>query len=128
MKTFPFAATLDYTFVFFFFTLVTGPRRSLILKPSDTRVSNTSPPRYHSTFLAGGRPLAVPEARLSSELGAVELADALLQPLLLPGHVDNQSIVPAQVSSLNKKTSHPRLEARFVPKKRCLAIQGCLRR
>jgi len=38
--------------VFFLFsTLVTGPRRSLSLKLSDTRVSNMSPPRNHCTFL-----------------------------------------------------------------------------
>ena len=32
---------------FFLFTLVSGPRRSLSLKLSDTRASNTSPPGYH---------------------------------------------------------------------------------
>ena len=39
---------------FFFFTLVTGPRSSLSLKLSDTRVyapQRTSPPRNHCTFL-----------------------------------------------------------------------------
>jgi len=44
--------TLDLAFFFCFFTLVTGPRRSLSLKLSDTRVyENTSPPRNHRTFL-----------------------------------------------------------------------------
>ena len=51
----------------------------------------------------GVRPLAVAEARLSRKFRAVELADALLQTLLLPSHVDHQGIVPAQVSSLIEK-------------------------
>jgi len=34
----------------FFFTLVTGPRRSLRLKLSGTRVSNTSPPQVEARF------------------------------------------------------------------------------
>ena len=39
-----------------FFTLVTGPRRSLSLKLSDTGASNTSPPRdKRSQAAAGGR-------------------------------------------------------------------------